>query len=211
MRRQQRTRSQLWVRRVNPPLSPHRTMIYHVAMKLNKFVMRSRVTIALYAANWLKTVRMAAAAARSKRTPLPDEIAAVLCPAVAMSATCNVYLVCAALKLVILTFKLLQFTDVIIPKQARVGFQYLNVYSNGLIILKSSLHAGVLLIYNKRLRQIILDIVIKWVPENLLRRRDSQEWDSSEDDEGVESEEDGHKQKEAKAAVVEPVASQNEV
>jgi hypothetical protein len=132
----------------------------------------------IFAANWMKIMKASTKAADGKRHTLPDDIAAVLCPAVAVSVTCNVYLVCAALKLVILTFKLLQFADVIIPKGATVGFNYLNVYSNFLLILKSSLHAAILLLYNRRLSHIVITTVKSWIPDTLQQRRGSQAWDS---------------------------------
>lgn len=148
----------------------------------------------IVSAKWLKTIRAAAAAAEGKQIPIADDVAAVLCPALAMSVTCNVYLVCAALKLVILTFKLFQFVDVLIPKGAVEGFKYLNVYSNFLLILKSSLHAGVLLIYNTRLRHIIITLVKAWIPRGLLRRSDSDEWESQvNEDQAAEAEPDSKK------------------
>jgi len=136
----------------------------------------------LFVAKWLKTIRASAAAAEGKKTPIADDVAAVLCPALAMSVTCNVYLVCAALKLVILTFKLFQFADVLIPNGAVEGFKYLNVYSNFLLILKSSLHAGVILMYNKRLRHIIITQVKSWIPYSLIRRSNSEDWESQAND-----------------------------
>lgn len=80
----------------------------------------------------------------------------VLCPAVAISVACNVYLVCVALKMVILTFKIFEYADDYVTTTAFIFFRYLNVYSNFLQVLKSSLHFFIMLIYNKRLRKIVV-------------------------------------------------------
>ena len=125
-------------------------------------------------------IRAATAVAGGKKPNISDDVAAVVCSALSVSVTCNVYLVCAALKMVILTFKLFQFGD-IIPPGAIEGFKYLNVYSNFLLIVKSSLHAAVILLYNYRVRHIVITIVRQWIPRRgFFRRDDSQEWDSEE-------------------------------
>lgn len=97
--------------------------------------------------------------AQEHKALLPSR-AYVLCPALGVSVACNVYLVCVALKMVILTFKIFEFVDDYV-KGAFVFFRYLNVYSNFLQVLKSSLHFFILMIYNKRLRNIVLRAILK--------------------------------------------------
>lgn len=95
--------------------------------------------------------------AQEQKALLPSR-AYVLCPALGVSVACNVYLVCVALKMVILTFKIFEYVNDYV-KGAFVFFRYLNVYSNFLQVLKSSLHFFILMIYNKRLRKIVLDTI----------------------------------------------------
>lgn len=80
----------------------------------------------------------------------------VLYPAVVTSVTCNVYLVCVALKMVILTFRVFEYALHYLTESALVFFQYLNVYSNFLQVLKSSLHLFILLIYDRRLKHSVM-------------------------------------------------------
>lgn len=98
--------------------------------------------------------------AQDQKALLPSR-AYVLCPALGVSVACNVYLVCVALKMVILTFKIFEFVVDDYVKGAFVFFRYLNVYSNFLQVLKSSLHFFILMIYNKRLRSIVLRAILK--------------------------------------------------
>ena len=58
---------------------------------------------------------------------LSERQSSVLCTALSVSVICNMYLVCAALKLVILTFKVFTFGDDFVYGTAVVFFRYLNL------------------------------------------------------------------------------------
>ena len=95
---------------------------------------------------------------------MSERQSSVLCTALSVSVICNMYLVCAALKLVILTFKIFTFADDFVYGTAVVFFRYLNVYSNFLLVLKSCLHFGIVMIYNIRLRHLVKSTLIRWCP-----------------------------------------------
>jgi uncharacterized membrane protein len=123
-------------------------------------------------------------AIKGEKIFLPEVASRVMCPAVATSVICNIYLVCAALKLVILTFKIFQFSIDFVYGTAAVFFRYLNVYSNFLLILKSSLHFGIMMLYNRRLRQIMSEIVQRLFPCFQRRHTSGAEYDDEVDDSG---------------------------
>ena len=90
------------------------------------------------------------------------------------------YLVCAALKLVILTFKIFTFIDEFVYGTAVVFFSYLNVYSNFLLVIKSSVHFGVIMIYNSRLRVVVIATLVRWCP--ILQPHEPEDDEFDEDD-----------------------------
>jgi len=91
------------------------------------------------------------------------------------------YLVSAALKLVILTFKIFTFIDDFVYGAAVVFFRYLNVYSNFLLVVKSCLHFGILMIYNIRLRHLVKEILVRLCPILQLRQTGDDDVDYDED------------------------------
>lgn len=90
------------------------------------------------------------------------------------------YLVCAALKLVILTFRIFTFIDDFVYGEAIVFFRYLNVYSNFLLVVKSCLHFSIIMIYNIRLRHIVVTVLVRWFP--ILQPRPPPDDDDLDDD-----------------------------
>jgi len=93
------------------------------------------------------------------------------------------YLVCAALKLVILTFKIFTYLDDFVYGTAVVFFRYLNVYSNFLLVVKSCLHFAIVMIYNIRLRHLVKTTLIRWCPILQPRQHDEDEDEDEIDDE----------------------------
>ena len=118
---------------------------------------------------------------------MTERHSSVLCAALSISVICNMYLVCAALKLVILTFKLFTFVDDFVDSAAKVSFSYLNVYSNFLLVVKSCLHFPIVMIYNVRLRHLVVSTLVRWCP--ILQPQ--QPVDDDDVDEEEEAEEDG--------------------
>jgi len=111
----------------------------------------------------------------------------MLCTALSVSVICNMYLVCAALKLVILTFKIFTFCDDFVYGTAVVFFRYLNVYSNFLLVVKSCLHFGIIMIYNVRVRHLVKSTVLRWCP---ILQSQPEDYDDNDDDEDGDADED---------------------
>jgi len=99
------------------------------------------------------------------------------------------YLVCAALKLVILTFKIFTFIDDFVYGTAVVFFRYLNVYSNFLLVIKSCLHFGIVMIYNIRLRHMVSATLVRWCP--VLKPRQPEDDDDDIDDDEYDVDDNG--------------------
>jgi len=106
------------------------------------------------------------------------------------------YLVCAALKLVILTFKIFTFVDDFVYGAAIVFFRYLNVYSNFLLVIKSCVHLGIVLIYNVRLRHLVTETVVRCCPILQPQSPDDDDVDYDEDDDDVDVDVDDNEIKE---------------
>jgi len=119
---------------------------------------------------------------------LSERQSSVLCAALSVSVICNLYLVCAALKLVILTFKIFTFCDDFVYGAAVVFFRYLNVYSNFLLVVKSSLHFGIAMKYNIRLRHLVSTTLVRWFP---VLQPQQPEDDDDMDDDDEEDDDDG--------------------
>ncbi|ESO01648.1 hypothetical protein HELRODRAFT_174607 [Helobdella robusta] len=73
----------------------------------------------------------------------------VLYPSLVISITCTVYLICVALKMIILMFKSFEFVMRYLAN-AQIFFGYLNVYANFIQILKATVHLPVVVLFNKK-------------------------------------------------------------
>jgi len=62
----------------------------------------------------------------------------------------------------ILTFKIFTFVDDFVYGAAVVFFRYLNVYSNFLLVVKSCLHFAIVMIYNVRVRHLVVTTLVRW-------------------------------------------------
>ena len=96
-----------------------------------------------------------------------------LYPCLVISVTCNVFLVCVALKMIILTFKLFEFAHSYVTG-AHVFFKYLNTYSNFIQFLKAAVHLPAIILYDYSTKRTVVKS-LKRVETSLMRKRRKKE------------------------------------
>lgn len=101
-----------------------------------------------------------------------------LYPCLVISVTCNVFLVCVALKMIILTFKLFEFAHSFVTG-AHVFFKYLNTYSNFVQFLKAAVHLPAIVLYDYSTKRKVVKS-LKRVGTRLMRKRRKEEVEISQ-------------------------------